>query len=425
MPSVFQRDEQLLDLEVQFRKTLLAAGSLVFEQLLQQRVDQIDAAYQPRAEQVRMGRRALRTSTLFGQVQIQRDYYYDGQKGHCPADAALGLEGCCTPALARLICRSAAEQSYGAASRDLQEYGGIEVQERQIQRTVLRIGPDTQTWLQKQPCGTRAVPVMYLGCDRTGAPMRPEELVGRKGKGPEGQAKTREVKLGAVFTQHVRDEKGRPIRDHSSTTYLASFDTVEDFAPQLRQEAIRRGVGQAQQVVFLSDGAAWTEELQRQNFPNAVSILDFYHAAERVHALARATVGAQDGAAKKQASRWIKHLLRDRVDRLIGEARTALPKSGQNRKLAQEQIDFFNGHKNRMQYGMYRRKGWFIGSGVVEAGCKTVIGKRLKQSGMFWSENGASCVLNFRTLLLSSRFDGFWRDRQNDLAGKNDPLPLS
>jgi len=425
MPSVFQRDEQLLDLEVHFRRTLLAAGGQVFQQLLQQRVDQIDAAYQPRAEQIRMGRRALTTATLFGQVQIQRDYYYDGQKGHCPADAALGFEGCCTPALSRLICRSAAEQSYGAASRDLQEYGGVEVQERQIQRTVLRIGPDTEAWLQKQPCGTQAVPVMYLGCDGTGAPMRREELVGRKGKGPEGQAKTREVKLGAVFTQHVRDEKGRPIRDHASTTYLASFESVEDFAPQLRQEAIRRGVGQAGQVVFLSDGAAWTEELQRQNFPNAVSILDFYHAAERVHALAKATVGAEDGAAKKQASRWIKHLLRDRVDRLIGEARTALPKSGQNRQLAREQIDFFNGHKNRMRYGTYRRKGWFIGSGVVEAGCKTVIGKRLKQSGMFWSETGASCVLNFRTLLLSSRFDAFWRDRQNDLAGKNDPLPLS
>ena len=372
-----------------------------------------------------MGRRPLTTATLFGQVQIQRDYYYDGYKGHCPADAALGFEGCCTPALARLICRSAAQQPYGAASRDLQEYGGVEVEERQIQRTVLRTGPDTQAWLQKQPGSTQAVPVMYLGCDGTGAPMRREELVGRKGKGPDGQAKTREVKLGVVFTQHVRDEKGRPIRDHASTTYLASFDRVEDFAPQLRQEAIRRGVGQAGQVVFLSDGAVWTEELQRQNFPNAASILDFYHAAERVHALARATVCAEDGAAKKQANRWIKHLLRDQVDRVITEARVALPKRSPNRQLAQEQIDFLNGHKIRMKYGTYRRKGWFIGSGVVEAGCKTVIGKRLKQSGMFWSETGASCVLNFRTLLLSSRFDAFWRDRQNDLAAKNDPLPLS
>lgn len=425
MPSAFHRDEQLLDLEVHFRKILLTAGSQVFGRLLQRRVDQIDADYHPRAEQIRMGRRPLTTATLFGQVQIQRDYYYDGYKGHCPADAALGFEGCCTPALARLICRSAAQQPYGAASRDLQEYGGVEVEERQIQRTVLRTGPDTQAWLQKQPCSTQAVPVMYLGCDGTGAPMRREELIGRKGKGPDGQAKTREVKLGVVFTQHVRDEKGRPIRDHASTTYLASFDRVEDFAPQLRQEAIRRGVGQAGQVVFLSDGAVWTEELQRQNFPNAASILDFYHAAERVHALAKATVCAEDGAAKKQANRWIKHLLRDQVDRVITEARVALPKRSPNRQLAQEQIDFLNGHKNRMQYGTYRRKGWFIGSGVVEAGCKTVIGKRLKQSGMFWSETGASCVLNFRTLLLSSRFDAFWRDRQNDLAAKNDPLPLS
>jgi len=425
MPSAFHRDEQLLDLEVHFRKILLTAGSQVFGRLLQQRVDQIDADYHPRAEQIRMGRRPLTTATLFGQVQIQRDYYYDGYKGHCPADAALGFEGCCTPALARLICRSAAQQPYGAASRDLQEYGGVEVEERQIQRTVLRTGPDTQAWLQKQPGSTQAVPVMYLGCDGTGAPMRREELVGRKGKGPDGQAKTREVKLGVVFTQHVRDEKGRPIRDHASTTYLASFDRVEDFAPQLRQEAIRRGVGQAGQVVFLSDGAVWTEELQRQNFPNAASILDFYHAAERVHALARATVCAEDGAAKKQANRWIKHLLRDQVDRVITEARVALPKRSPNRQLAQEQIDFLNGHKIRMKYGTYRRKGWFIGSGVVEAGCKTVIGKRLKQSGMFWSETGASCVLNFRTLLLSSRFDAFWRDRQNDLAAKNDPLPLS
>ena len=425
MPSAFHRDEQLLDLEVHFRKILLTAGSQVFGRLLQQRVDQIDADYHPRAEQIRMGRRPLTTATLFGQVQIQRDYYYDGYKGHCPADAALGFEGCCTPALARLICRSAAQQPYGAASRDLQEYGGVEVEERQIQRTVLRTGPDTQAWLQKQPGSTQAVPVMYLGCDGTGAPMRREELVGRKGKGPDGQAKTREVKLGVVFTQHVRDEKGRPIRDHASTTYLASFDRVEDFAPQLRQEAIRRGVGQAGQVVFLSDGAVWTEELQRQNFPNAASILDFYHAAERVHALAKATVCAEDGAAKKQANRWIKHLLRDQVDRVITEARVALPKRSPNRQLAEEQIDFLNGHKIRMKYGTYRRKGWFIGSGVVEAGCKTVIGKRLKQSGMFWSETGASCVLNFRTLLLSSRFDAFWRDRLNDLAAKNDPLPLS
>jgi hypothetical protein len=79
-------------------------------------------------------------------------------------------------------------------------------------------------------------------------------------------------------------------------------------------------------------------------------------------------------------------------------------------------------HQNRMLYGTYRKKGWFIGSGVIEAGCRTVVGKRLKQSGMFWSETGATSVLQFRTLLLSRRFDAFWTDRQNQAAAKNDVL---
>ena len=78
-----------------------------------------------------------------------------------------------------------------------------------------------------------------------------------------------------------------------------------------------------------------------------------------------------------------------------------------------------------MLYGTYRKQGWFIGCGVVEAGCKTVVGKRLKQSGMFWSETGATAVLHLRTLLLSERFDHFWADRLNTLAARNDTLALS
>jgi hypothetical protein len=360
-----------------------------------------------------------------GEVDVERDYYYDAdrQEGHCPADAALGLEGLCTPALARVMCRAAAEQSYQEGSRDLAEYGGIEVDERQIQRVVLRIGPDVAPWLEKHAGKPEAVPVMYLSCDGTGAPMRKEELTGRKGKQPDGTAKTREVKLGAVFTQHTQDEKGRPIRDHQSTTYVGGFEKAQDFALVLRQEAIRRGVGKAEQVVFLSDGAAWTEELQRQNFAQAVSILDFYHAAERIHSLAKA-IDADEGAAKKRASQWIRSLLKDKVSDVIAQAQELLPRNKEKRKIVTEQIDFLQTHQTRMLYGTYRKKGWFIGSGVIEAGCKTVVGKRLKQSGMFWSEPGASSVLQFRTVLLSGRFDAFWTDRQNQAAAKNDVLAL-
>lgn len=77
-----------------------------------------------------------------------------------------------------------------------------------------------------------------------------------------------------------------------------------------------------------------------------------------------------------------------------------------------------------MLYGTYRERGWFIGRGVVEAGCRAVVGKRLKQSGMFWSEEGATGVLNFCTLLLSGRFDDFWKDRADTHAAKDEILSL-
>jgi hypothetical protein len=319
------------------------------------------------------------------------------------------------------MCRAATVQSYREGSRDLAEYGAIQVDERQIQRVVLRIGPDVAPWLKEHAGSAKAVPVMYVSCDGTGAPMRPEELIGRKGKQPDGKAKTREVKLGAIFTQHTRDEKGRPIRDHDSTTYVGSLEKAQDFALLLREEGTRRGVGSAQQVVFLSDGAAWTEEVQRQNFPGAVSILDFYHAAERVHTLANA-IDSEESAAKKRAGKWIKQLLQDGVSQVIAQARQILPPHRKKRSAAIDQIAFLENHKKRMLYETYRKKGWFIGSGVIEAGCKTVVGKRLKQSGMFWSQPGASCVLQFRTLLLSQRFDLFWRDRQNQASAQNDAL---
>ena len=155
----------------------------------------------------------------------------------------------------------------------------------------------------------------------------------------------------------------------------------------------------------------------------AVAILDFYHATERVNLLTKA-IDDDEKLAKKRASRWIKSLLKDKIARVIEQARESLPPNREMRKTALEQINFLKNHQGRMLYGTYRRKGWFIGSGVVEAGCKNVVGKRLKQSGMFWSQTGATAVLGFRTLLLSGRFDAFWADRQNQAAAKNDALAL-
>lgn len=412
----------LLAWEQMFRDALLTVGRQLFEPMLQQRIDQIDLAYQAGAKHRAMGRRPFAVSTLFGEVIIRRDYYLAEAAGHSPADAALGLEGSATPALARLITRAAAQQPYGAASRDLAEYGAIQVDERQIQRVVQRISPDVEPWLAQLPSSSAAVPVLYVSCDGTGTPMRKEELVGRKGKQADGSAKTREVKLGAVFTQHRIDDEGRPVRDHESTTYVASYAPSADFSLLLRAEARRRGVGAATQVVFLSDGAAWAEEIGEECFTGCVSILDFYHACERLHELAEALDPTQ---AKARLGRWKRLLFRDRVGTVVEEARLWQRQRCNDPQTADEHLGFLQRHQHRMRYGSYRRQGWFIGSGVVEAGCKTLVGKRLKQSGMFWSEPGATGVLNFRTILLSRRFDDFWRDRANRHAARNDVLCLA
>lgn len=411
----------LLQMETTFRQLLLQSAGQIFGPLLQQRVNQIDSQYQPPPQLRRHGRRLLQVDTLFGPIELQRDYYVGPQGGHCPADAALGLEGSSTPALARLVCRAAAQQPYGAASRDLAEYGSLAVDERQIQRLVQQLGPACEPWLANQPSNGKAVPTLYVSCDGTGTPMRKSELQGRKGRQDDGSAKTREVKLGAVFTQHQVDEEGRPIRDHDSTTYVASFQSAHEFGLLLRDEARRRAIGAAGQVIFLSDGAAWAEEIPRQCFAGAVSILDFYHAAQRVHQLAALVAPEQSN---KLASKWTKLLLKDQVSKVIAQAKL-LRQSQSAFSDPDDNLGFLERHQDRMRYGHYRKQGWFIGSGVIEAGCKNVVGKRLKQSGMFWSESGATCVLNFRTLLLSNRFDSFWRDRLNTHASRNDSLALA
>ena len=112
-------------------------------------------------------------------------------------------------------------------------------------------------------------------------------LEGREGKQPDGSAKTREIKLGCVFTQTTWDEAGQPLRDYQTTSYVASFAPTDEFMVQLRQEAIRRRMAAARLLVLLGDGAAWIWEQGGLCFPLAIQILDLYHALEHLTALTR------------------------------------------------------------------------------------------------------------------------------------------
>mgnify|MGYP001586442324 FL=1 len=360
------------ELELLVRTAIFKPATAMVGYLLQAAADQIDEAYQANPGQVRKTRVPIQVQCLFGSFELRRDYYYhEGKKqGHYPADAALGLEIGYTPALAKLLCLEGADETtYLKAQRHLEQTGGIPVSARQIQRVVQRVGGAAQQWQERSAepgqCQRSKAPIMYVSGDGTGVPMVTEELAGRKGKQSDGKAKTRQVYLGCVFTQHRVDEEGRPVRDWESTTYVSSFKPIDHFGPLLRREALRRGMGS-------------------KEHPNY----------------------------KRQLSSWTKRLLKDKVEILIKETRKKCRGTPQAEQVEQA-LHYFTSNVTRMQYGTFRAAGYFIGSGVVEAGCKTVIGARCKQSGMFWSESGAENVLALRCINTSRRLDDFWKYRLN------------
>jgi hypothetical protein len=419
-------------LEVLLRTAIFKPANALVGFLLQEAADRIDAAYQPKPGQHRKARQSLQVDGIFGSFPLQRDYYYhEGKKqGHYPADAALGLEGDKTPALARLVCLEGADgKSFQKAEEHLWETGGIDVSGRQVQRLVQSVGPAAQAWQEREALvplpGTQAVPIMYVSGDASGVPMRQEELEGRAGKQPDGSAKTRMANLGCVFTQHQCDEKGHPVRDYDSTTYVSTLGPIDEFGPLLRQEAIRRGLPLALLVVVLIDGDAGLAKMGRLCFPGATQIVDFYHALEHAGKVLVARLGSKEHPDyKARLGRWAKRLLKDQVEKLIAEARQECVGKSQAQAVEKE-LGYFVNNVARMQYGTFRRRGFFIGSGVIEAGCKTVIGARCKQSGMFWGEPGAENILALRCIHASRRLDEFWKQRLNAHAARNDCLALS
>jgi hypothetical protein len=372
---------------------------------------------QPQADEQDYGQRPKAVLLTLGWITLRRNYFYstDRQQGRFPLDVALGLIDSYSPGVARWMCRAAAlAGSYQAASQDLLTYAALQIDARQIQRMVSQMAPLMNQWREAQgpTFNPAAGDIFCVGTDGTGAPMRRKELRGRKGKN--GKAKTREVKVGTVFT-HRKPEKPdqRPERDYDSTSYIADIVSAKEFGTRLRAEAIRRGMARAKTIVFLGDGAAWVWELARVNFPSAICILDYYHACEHLTLLSQALYGEGSTLAKKRFRQWRKALLKDKISQIIAQAQANLPARAKPRKLVKKQIGYFQRNKSRMLYQSFRQAGYFIGSGVVEAGCKTVVGQRLKQSGMLWSRKGASDLLTVRCALLSGWFESFWKHHRH------------
>ena len=274
---------------------------------------------------------------------------------------------------------------------------------------------------------------MYAGLDGTGVPMRASELTGRAGKQPDGSAKSREAKLCTIWTANSHDTQGNPMRDGGSVSYSAAIesaawkdkmDETPPFAQRVEREFTRRGFLQANRQVILGDGALWIWNLADMLAPEAIQIVDVFHAKDRLSKLAAALYGANSDLAKQWLSARYAELDAGHVEGVIAAIGIQAGRPGQEGNLARKEREYFTSNCYRMDYARFRAMGLCIGSGVLEAGCRVAVAQRLKRSGMFWTSEGANAILALRCSLLSHRFDGFWKQRKKN-GPKSRPVKVT
>ena len=366
-------------------------------------------------------RRARGVSTVFGKANLERAYYHCDacHHGFCPRDRQLGIEDShLSPGVLRMVGAVGACVSFAEGSALLQEIGGISVSTRQVERDAERLGEDAARFEREvvdAPAGPR-VPTMYLGQDGTGVPMRKEELEGRAGKQADGSSKTREMKLVAIWTADDRNKEGRPTRDEGSITYTAAIESAEtkdlakDLAPftkRVHREAVRRGYDQAVRKVAIGDGAPWLWNIVAEFYDDAIQILDKFHAKEHLQVVANEVFGPKSETGKKWSAERCVEIDRGETALLIAAVGLHALKSEEARKA----VGYYITNQHRMDYPKFEAMGLCVGSGVVEAGCKTAIGVRMKRAGMHWTLLGANAIASLRCCRVSRRYEDFWEWR--------------
>jgi len=334
-------------------------------------------------------------------------------------DQALGIAGLeSSPGVRRMEAVVGSDAAFARGCEPLKVLAGLDVPAKAIERTAETIGADIAKREQEDIARAKQlvlpavskqnIPKLYVMMDGTGVPAVASETQGRAGKMEGQRAHTRECKLGCVFTQTTVDEEGRPIRNPDSTTYTGAIETAEEFGLRIYTEAWQRGWEWASLRIVIADGAIWIWNLADQHFPGAIQIVDLYHARQHLWAVA-ALLFPNDSVRQKRWMLSSQHLLDNgHIERLVKRIRKM---QSENAEVAQKlllEAEYFERNAHRMRYPEFRKLDLFVGSGVIEAGCKTVIASRMKCSGMFWTVAGANAIIALRCCLLNNRFEDYW-----------------
>ena len=367
--------------------------------------------------------------TVLGAVTLTRAWYHCVACGHgfAPRDAGLGVAGASlSPGLRAMNDEAAAAGPFAKAARLLEVLAGVRLTVKRVERAAESSGAAAAATVRDRASlvtARKLVPLppfplpdkLYAAIDGTGVPVTAKESAGREGKGEDGRARTREVKLAVFFTQDKVNDEGYPVRDRDSSSYIATFEPAHAFAGLVKAEGIRRGADHVRQLTILGDGAAWIWNIAAAKFPEATQIVDLFHAREHLHDLAGVAGvharGPQAGLARRPAG----GLDYGDIDRILRRRPRISPHRREERRAGQGP-------------GLLREQRAPDALPVVplprpvrrlrcrRAGCKAVIGQRLKLSGMRWTVAGADAIAALRCQQASRPEDQIWYSNRNQTS---------
>ena len=414
--------------EMAVRSAMHHAGATALTELLHFVVPEADQRVIPCTCGHPARYRELRSKPILagvGTVTVTRPYYLcpHCHAGQFPADVELDIENTeFSPGVRRMLAMVGQDTPFDQGRRQMELLAGLEVTTKAVERTAEGVGADVaardQAEIQRAlqldlpTVGGEPIPLLYVQVDGTGVPVVKKETVGRSGK-TEGQpAHTREAKLGCVFTQTTWDKEGFAVRDPDSTTYVGAIEAAGEFGKRIYLEAWKRGWSRAKKKVFMGDGAEWIWNIADEHFPGAIQIVDLFHARQHLWDLARRLYPSQEA----EQRRWLmvhQDLLdQGKIENLVTALRSLDTTSLELAEKLRIESAYFEKNAERMRYPKFRSQHLFVGTGVIEAGCKTLIGSRCKQSGMFWTVRGANAILALRCCHFNARFEDYWEARR-------------
>ena len=360
-----------------------------------------------RSRRYRQRRRSF--TTVCGVLRVSR-WEYKCRCGHIqvPWDAKQPLLDGYTQKVAAVMMRLAAQLNYRAAAAEL-KHQGIQVSHTTLHQKVQAWseGKKVSDYVDETSVGEGER--WYVSCD------------GCHTNSPDGY---KEVKVGSIGKDYPHQHATSVMKIRSSSLrYVATRSPAEAFGHQLAALATQMGIYQndetldTEEVVVIGDGAPWIWNLADEHFPNATEIIDYMHAKTHLYDLAKQAFGEED---RETVETWVAAietpLYAGETSQVIAGIEALGKQHPEMLEMIKREIGYFEKNAHRMQYETFNKKGYQIGSGVIESACKHVVAQRCKQAGMRWTETGINAILFWRGLLKNKSLDTYWDTQLQEAA---------